>query len=287
MMKFVTPTCTYDIELDPTMSVAEMKESVEAYTDISPSEQHILFRGKLLGDNSAILGSLLLHPSEKFYLSRHKHKTEGAIIPPANVFRHTQDPHGPLGSLPPEVTESMVESLASNPDFVLSMMQQNPQTREMLKNPDIARELRDPVTLRDILRASLDPTARAGIHRSMELRMAQMSNMGGDSMLQAAFSGMLGNDHGDEEPDPRATTATEANAQPIAGQGANNRALPNPWASPTARGVAQLREMGFRDHDETLLRQTLEMSGGNVQGAANLLRMMFPYPQPPQPPPRQ
>ncbi|KAG5475301.1 hypothetical protein LSCM1_03414 [Leishmania martiniquensis] len=136
---------------------------------------------------------------------------------------------------------SMVDSLADNPAFLESMLSMNPMIQSMQKkSPEVARMLKDPDTLRMLLKSSVDPQRRREMERNAELQLAHIAALPGGQQMINHYMDQLIED--EEETDTQrqvrigmSTTdvSSELN-QPDPNKEANNDPLPNPWAAPAS-----------------------------------------------------
>ena len=127
----------------------------------------------------------------------------------------------------------MVQSMMSNPDMMRSMAQSNPQLRELMeRRPELRAALSDPETMRQAMRAAMDPRYAAELNSSTDRAMAsleahpagmralqRMWSEVGEPLSSASLSGSPGTTDDADAP----STAPEA---PVADP------LPNPWGPP-------------------------------------------------------
>lgn len=134
--------------------------------------------------------------------------------------------------------DAMVDALADNPAFMESLLGTNPVMEKMKKkSPEVARMLKDPDTLRTILKASIDPQRRREMERNAELQLAHISAMPGGQQMVNHYMDQIEAD--DEETDAQrqlriGTSTAEVSddlTHPDPTKEANNDPLPNPWAA--------------------------------------------------------
>lgn len=127
----------------------------------------------------------------------------------------------------------MVQSMMSNPDMLRSMAQSNPQLRELMeRRPELSAALSDPETMRQAMRAAMDPRYAAELNSSTDRAMAsleahpagmralqRMWNDVGEPLSSASLSGSRGSTED-------ADAAGAAPETPVADP------LPNPWGPP-------------------------------------------------------
>ncbi|AIN99453.1 hypothetical protein LPMP_270710 [Leishmania panamensis] len=150
--------------------------------------------------------------------------------------------------------DSMVDSLADNPALLESMLSMNPMIKNMQKkSPEVARMLKDPDTLRMLLKSSVDPQRRREMERNAELQLAHIAALPGGQQMINHYMDQLTQD--EEESDIQrqlrlGTSSIEVNNElyhPDPTREANNDPLPNPWATPagTASGAVPQAASAF------------------------------------------
>ncbi len=84
----------------------------------------------------------------------------------------------------------MVQSMMSNPDMMRSMAQSNPQLRELMeRRPELRAALSDPETMRQAMRAAMDPRYAAELNSSTDRAMASLeAHPAGMRALQRMWS---------------------------------------------------------------------------------------------------
>lgn len=131
--------------------------------------------------------------------------------------------------------QPMLDSMASNPQFLEMLMQMQPELREQVRNnPRLERELRDPAFLREMLRAGVDPDARRMTERQLSAAIAQVNAIpGGQAMLEGEVMRTLGSQSSrTERTAADLHEVSEDAAKPKQGAETNAEGLPNPWGAP-------------------------------------------------------
>lgn len=128
--------------------------------------------------------------------------------------------------------EPMIDMIASNPAFLEQLFASQPQLKKILdENPQAARELQNPETLKQLMMSQIDPDQRRQFNQAMQLQLAQISNTpGGTAMLERYMSGMMQEPEGKRKPCDVSETP-EDSVRPNPQQSANDQALPNPWTA--------------------------------------------------------
>lgn len=145
----------------------------------------------------------------------------------------------------------MVDTLADNPAFLESMLSMNPMIKKMQKkSPEVARMLKDPDTLRMLLKSSVDPQRRREMERNAELQLAHIAALPGGQQMINHYMDQLTED--EEETGAQrqlriGRSTAEVNDElthPDPTKEANNDPLPNPWATPAATAPGAASQTG-------------------------------------------
>merc|ERR1719456_253981 len=107
----------------------------------------------------------------------------------------------------------MVQQMMSNPETLRAMMRMNPQMNELMeRNPQMARMLEDPETMRQAMRAAANPSLMREMIRNQDRMMGRLDVMEGgqQALMQAhnefidplhnAMAGGAGNQGGNQGP---------------------------------------------------------------------------------------
>lgn len=161
------------------------------------------------------------------------------------------------GRMPPQMAEMMAQMMTSNPAMIDMMIRSQPELAALARdNPEMLQELRNPNTMRDMIRAALDPEARRDMERSADLQLAQVaSHPDGAALLQRTMGSVErsledaanhGNGGGSGtrrrgreqvEDEETAAAVSELHVRTVEGAASNAASLPNPWARPSAPPV--------------------------------------------------
>jgi len=144
----------------------------------------------------------------------------------------------------------LTHSLMSNPEIVRSMIQANPQMRQLIeRNPEIGHMLNNPDILRQTMEIARNPAMLQELMRNQDRAMSNLESLpGGQSALQRMYRDiqepMLNAAQEQFGSNPfqalgggnnAAAAAAAGSSQPPAGE--NSTPLPNPW-SPNAAAAA-------------------------------------------------
>lgn len=135
--------------------------------------------------------------------------------------------------------EPMLDAMVRNPAFVDNLIAMQPELKAMIReHPQVESELRNPETLKQIMMSQIDPDRRRDANRTMQLQLAQLSNIpGGTAMIERYMSKAL------QQPEGKRTVADlrdalEEHSKPDPTLSSNAAALPNPWDARTAAPAA-------------------------------------------------
>ena len=207
----------------------------------------ILHKGRALHDDDT-LQAAGVNDGNKLYVAQNS-GTSLDIDSSALVPQPGQEPAASNDPLAQMMQSPMVSAMLDNPEVLRSMLQANPQMRQVMENnPELGHLLNDPQILRQSLQASRNPqlmreqmrnTDRAlsnieaipGGHnmlrRMYETVQAPLYDVDGSSMMQGA---MGGGGAGGGAGAGGASSGEGGSPTPPAGP--NTAALPNPWAQP-------------------------------------------------------
>ncbi|CCW71110.1 unnamed protein product [Phytomonas sp. Hart1] len=128
--------------------------------------------------------------------------------------------------------EPMLDTMAQNPAFMESILNMNPALKKMAKeHPEVAKQMRDPETIKMMMMSQFDPDRRRELNRQLELQLAQISDIpGGQQVLDRYLSGFLRDTEtvgAQSEADLHTVSEDVARPNPL--KESNCEALPNPW----------------------------------------------------------
>lgn len=268
-VRFTLPSCTPSTTLG---QVKDMISEIEASGRIEPARQRIIYRGRVLRDDSQTLSDIGFEDNSTLHL------VKGAATPasstPAPASTTSDIPNlSPLGSnssfnnngsnpmgmgnnpfgmgmgmgmpnpSPEQMRQmmnnplftSMMDQMMQNPEMLSAMMQMNPAMREMLdNNPQLRHVMEDPAVMRQAMQAMRNPEMMGQMMRNQDLAMSQIENLpGGFNALRRMYEEV-------QEPMMEAMAQDPSTNNSSSNEGSNtnrsNRptaeAMPNPWGSP-------------------------------------------------------
>jgi len=207
------------------------------------SKVKLTLRGRALQDDDARWGELDARDGDKLYvavdnsaLARQAMNTHGSVHSASSRGGNPMDAlTGGSNGGPSPAISAMVDNMS--PEMIEMMFNSVPELRNLERDhPDVAREMRDPETFRNIMRSQLDPTSRRAAENARGMQMAQLgATPGGWQMAERLMHSIQRDDDREGAADDANGPAspTTSSAQPVAGQSANNEPLPNPWARPS------------------------------------------------------
>ncbi|GET89718.1 hypothetical protein, conserved [Leishmania tarentolae] len=250
--------------IDDDMTVGDVKGVAAAMLD-APDDvmMTVSLNGKLLKDDAENWGQLC----RRLFQSQQPHPRQRKLF--CNVTdRPVPEPQSTdmLRMLPSKeekkmelekerekvaAMDSMVDTLADNPAFLESMLSMNPMIQKMQKkSPEVARMLKDPDTLRMLLKSSVDPQRRREMERSAELQLAHIAALPGGQQMINHYMDQLTEDQEEADTQPqlpigRSTVEiSDELTHPDPTKETNNDPLPNPWATPAAAAPGAVSHAG-------------------------------------------
>ena len=208
----------------------------------------LTLRGRVLEDDLASWFDYDVKEGDKVYVAidtsargRQAMNNHGSVTANRSNQADASNPMAALeggGAASPQMS-AFVDNLS--PEMIEMMFNMSPELRNLQRDhPDVARELRDPETFRNLMRSQMDPTSRRAAENARGMQMAQLgATPGGWQMAERLMHSIQRDDEregADDASNP--SSPVETSAQPVSGQSANNQALPNPWARPTQSTAA-------------------------------------------------
>ncbi|KNH06555.1 hypothetical protein XU18_2576 [Perkinsela sp. CCAP 1560/4] len=238
-----------DIDLDDSITVDELRETIAVFTGIPEDRQkihlssHVVYPLQYANESSKTLRSFGLSNDLKIFVIQ----TCSPVTSTrefGSMCEKTRKDNFLASLLKDKHSNDMlnffIESLVNNPEEIANMLKTSPQARHLSRNSQFLKAMENPEMIRDILRSVIDPDARTSAMRNLELRMHQISNMGGDSMIRNLFSEYL---HESDE-DPQEILQEDSNASEVTTHDRvfaikqDVEPFPNPWEKqqPTTTG---------------------------------------------------
>lgn len=229
----------FDIRLDGSMTVRDARALITSKLGSVGRNATIKLslRGIQLLDDNATLQQLA--PSAVFRDQERLHvsvavggelRAAGADLP-KGLLANSRREEDVAQREQARMMEPMIDMMVRNPQFVDSMFASQPEVQAMMRsNPEMARELRNPEVLKNMILSQIDPDQKRQMSRTMQLQMAQIANIpGGSAMLERHMNKFL------QQPAGKRTRAdlqdaTEEHSRPDDHRQFNAEALPNPWS---------------------------------------------------------
>jgi hypothetical protein len=238
----------FELSVDDETTVGDVRAVVAAtlgFDDLEAVTIRLTLRGVQLADDGQVLSRSVraLVDGEKLFVFVKEASAAGAEAGTGGaLLRHqalnakreedAQRQHA-------KMMEPMIASLAANPQILQGMLQSQPELQQLLRNnPDAAKELSNPETLKALMMSQLDPDARRRMYTSMEMQLAQVNAMpGGAAAIERAMNSVTR----DLDGPGRRTRAdlseiSDERARPDPTKSANTEPLPNPWAARPLQG---------------------------------------------------
>ncbi|KAI9164637.1 hypothetical protein H9P43_008496 [Blastocladiella emersonii ATCC 22665] len=270
--------------VDAASSVADLRVLVSAATGVAENRQKLVYAGQVVqglvddpDEENTPVTRFGLRNDGTLYLVIAQPKAQvsaAATLPPQLAGRPASPTRGGSGApgtsapgrgggntledrIASTLNHPMVEAMMGNPDLMHTMMMMDPRLRQMAEsNPDVARMLRDPAFLRQMLTTSRNPAAMREMWKTQDRALANLEMLpGGFNALQRMYKSTAGALPGAAAPvanpaeDARRNRAVAARlgATPVEQGTLNTTALPNPWAArpPPAAARTSVRATPF------------------------------------------
>lgn len=134
----------------------------------------------------------------------------------------------------------LTQSLMSNPEIVRSLIQANPQMRQLIeRNPEIGHMLNNPDILRQTMEIARNPSMLQELMRNQDRAMSNLESLpGGQSALQRMYRDIqepmlnAAQEQFGSNPFQALGNNGAGTSQPSTGE--NSAPLPNPWGGPSS-----------------------------------------------------
>ena len=132
----------------------------------------------------------------------------------------------------------LTQNLMSNPEIVRSLIQSNPQMRQLMeRNPEISHMLNNPDILRQTMEVARNPAMLQELMRNHDRAMSNLESLpGGQSALQRMYRDIqepmldaAQQQMGGTNPFQALSGGSSSGGQPSTNE--NSAPLPNPWGS--------------------------------------------------------
>ncbi|KAG1056084.1 hypothetical protein G6F43_002007 [Rhizopus delemar] len=253
-------------------TVFGLKEIIAASMgDVSPNDLKLVFSGRILknqdncSDYKIAEGNTVhvVRSGTNRAPAKQSQQQEQEPIPPipatpspANLpglLNNTSDIMNPFSggdgmgmpNMDPEVVRQMMDSpfmqsLLDNPDFIRSMVMNNPQIKAITEqNPEIGHLISDPSFLRQSMEMMRNPELMREMQRNNDRALSNIEAIpGGFNHLRRMYSTIQEpmesaiSPAGSEEANER--LARQLNVESVPEQSLNTQALPNPWSQQQA-----------------------------------------------------
>ncbi|KAG0769043.1 hypothetical protein G6F62_000639 [Rhizopus arrhizus] len=253
-------------------TVFGLKEIIAASMgDVSPNDLKLVFSGRILknqdncSDYKITEGNTVhvVRSGTNRAPAKQSQQQEQEPIPPipatpspANLpglLNNTSDIMNPFSggdgmgmpNMDPEVVRQMMDSpfmqsLLDNPDFIRSMVMNNPQIKAITEqNPEIGHLISDPSFLRQSMEMMRNPELMREMQRNNDRALSNIEAIpGGFNHLRRMYSTIQEpmesaiSPAGSEEANER--LARQLNVESVPEQSLNTQALPNPWSQQQA-----------------------------------------------------
>lgn len=234
-------------DIHETLTVLELKQRVaSAVAGLAAEEQRAIYRGRVLHDERT-LAEIAFQDGDSINIVR---GAPPVALPAASTVPSSQGAQGALGgaggmdgdTMRMVLDNPMVQQIMSNPETLRAIILSNPEMRRLVEsNPEIGHILNDPSVLRQTIQTARNPELMREMVRSSDRAMSNISSQPeGFNALRRMYNTIQeplsqigpGNEQPADEGD------RQSSVQPAQAEAPNTAALPNPWATPSARQAA-------------------------------------------------
>lgn len=147
------------LDVPPEMTVATLRESIQAESNIAPLSQHIYHNGRLLSDDNKTMEQLQIVDGEM--LAVHVRDAQGNTGVPGQTQRQQ----------PQQRPAQQAARGQQDPEVIRLQVLGNPAMRAQVQsqNPELAAALEDPARFAQILQHSYDREHRERMERQREI----------------------------------------------------------------------------------------------------------------------
>eukprot|EP01130_Rhizamoeba_saxonica_P005285 TRINITY_DN2121_c2_g2_i2.p1 TRINITY_DN2121_c2_g2~~TRINITY_DN2121_c2_g2_i2.p1 ORF type:complete len:431 (-),score=111.50 TRINITY_DN2121_c2_g2_i2:60-1352(-) len=229
-LQIKTSVENYEVTVEATSTIIDVKYQIQNISGHVADRQRLIYNGTVLQDGMDLNDYGIKNGS-----------TLHMVVQRSNTGVSTATSNTSTGSnfmgMNTEALDSMmqlpfVQNMFNNPEFLQTVMQNDPQIRRMMdENPELAGALSDPAHLRQMSEIMSNPAARSELLRNSERAMANIENIPGGFDLLARYFGPNGTEDDTSARSPQ-TVEYDNEDDPIDNSsGPNTQALPNPWAA--------------------------------------------------------
>ena len=247
------PDFSFEVSVDPSLSVLELKEELQDSTCLLPSSQRLIYSGSVLQD-ARTLSSYQIRSSSTLHLYETSSSNSANSSPPSNPnSKSNSNPSSNsqqdwLSSLQSMLSsnpqlQQMMKSMAGNPEFMQSLLSSNPHLSKLMEeNPEMRAAFNDPQLLANMSNVASNPHLLQQMLRQQDQMLSNVENLpGGYDALQRATAEHLDPlmDGFQQQFNPN-LRKTETKLPTEKQNTKNEKALPNPWAQNNNNTMAQM-----------------------------------------------
>ena len=154
------------IEIDPNVTVGDLKFKIAELVDLAPERQRLIHNGKILKDDK-ILSEYNIDEGHTVILLKRSLPSDKPAPKPEPSPQRTE----------PEVNNVPPANAVPDGNFMSSMFQNNPQLNRLLEqNPQLRQTLNDPNLMREYMATMSNPSIRREALRNQDLMMRNIES---------------------------------------------------------------------------------------------------------------
>ena len=149
------------IEIDPNVTVNDLKSKIAEIVDLVPERQRLIHNGKILKDDKT-LSEYNIEEGHTVILLKRSLPSDKPAPPPDPVTQRTE----------PEANSVPPANAVPDGNFMSAMFQNNPQLNRLLEqNPQLRQTLNNPNLMREHMATMSNPSLRREALRNQDLSL--------------------------------------------------------------------------------------------------------------------
>jgi ubiquilin len=260
---------TYEIEIDFSETLKELKTRIESVSDISLDDQILTFNDRFLTDEKKSMRELNIQNRSIIYMKKRNRNEDISFDAPRRP-----DPNEVMLSNP------MVKKFLKNPESMKGMLEMFPGIKEeMEKNPDLRMMMNNKQVLEEFGKMADNPEYMNQQLKNADIAMSKLENIpGGLNLMNSMLKDV-------RDPLSSALDLSFGGKKDISeGQRVENvilEPIPNPVVHKNEenslikyRGqLSELRKFGFKDVQKNI--KALKLFSGDVEDALSYLKEVY------------
>ncbi|KGG52364.1 ubiquilin-1-like protein [Mitosporidium daphniae] len=284
------------IDVPEDKSIGTLKEKLQLYTCLQPSEMRLIVRGRIFQDSELLAN---ISPDDTFTLvkiiaNNSTNPNNNSSISSSSSDQHFATERGFDANILKMMssmmkTPSFQDMFKKMPSSILGNSSSDPAIKSLMeKNPELEHILNDPAIIKETMKAFENPALQREMMRNQDLAMSNIEMLPeGFNALRRSYANIQKPllDAMDESMSRNPVLKDSLLASSITQKTVNKEPIPNPWnpaAKSKLRGsapgskstmflskLADMKEMGFTNEEENA--RVLTLCEENLDMAINIL----------------